>query len=62
MNAPVSPPPLLGKPARKRPLIWLKADGAADSTDVIELLETLRESGVERLKLLTIPAAVDNAG
>ncbi|WP_422367451.1 ExbD/TolR family protein [Pelagibius sp.] len=42
--------------------VWLKADGAADSTDVIALMETLREVGVERLKLLTVPAASDGAG
>ena len=35
--------------------VWLKADGAADSTDVIALMETLREAGIERLKLLTLP-------
>ena len=36
--------------------VRLKADGAADSTDVIALMETLHEAGVERLKLLTLPA------
>ncbi len=42
--------------------VWLKADGAADSADVIALMEMLREAGVERLKLLTVPAATDGAG
>ena len=42
--------------------VWLKADGAADSANVIALMETLREAGVERLKLLTVPAATDGAG
>ena len=42
--------------------VWLKADGAADSTDVIALMETLHEAGVEHLKLLTVPAATDGAG
>jgi len=37
------------------PQVWLKADGGADSTQVIRLMEVLREAGVERLKLLTIP-------
>ena len=41
--------------------VWLKADGATDSTDVIALMETLREVGVERLTLLTMPAATDEA-
>ena len=38
------------------PMVWLKADAAADSLDVLTLLETLRESGVSRLQLLTTPA------
>ena len=36
--------------------VWLKADGRAESRDVIALMETLRDLGVAHLKLLTIPA------
>ena len=37
------------------PRVWLKADGAANSTAVIAVMDSLREAGVERLKLLTTP-------
>ena len=37
------------------PMVWLKADAATDSLDVLTLLQTLRESGVSRLQLLTAP-------
>ena len=40
------------------PQIWLKADSDADSVEVVAVMETLREAGVERLKLLTTPAPV----
>lgn len=33
--------------------VWLKADGEADSTEVIAVMETLRAAGVERLKIVT---------
>ena len=42
--------------------VWLKADSGTDSVQVITIMETLREAGVERLKLLTIPAVIDRAG
>ena len=42
--------------------ICLKADSGTDSVHVIAIMEILREAGVERLKLLTIPAAIDGAG
>ncbi len=41
--------------------VWLKADSGTDSVQVITIMEILREAGVERLKLLTIPAAIDGA-
>lgn len=42
--------------------IWLKADSQTDTVRVIAIMEILREAGVERLKLLTIAAAIDRAG
>jgi biopolymer transport protein ExbD len=33
----------------------LKADGAAEATGVVAVMERLRAAGVERLKLLTLP-------
>ena len=38
------------------PQVWLKADGGAESIQVIAIMDSLREAGVERLKLLTTPA------
>ena len=35
--------------------VWLKADSGTDSVQVIAIMEILREAGVERLKLLTLP-------
>jgi biopolymer transport protein ExbD len=35
--------------------VRLKADGRAAATDVVAVMELLREAGVERLKLLTVP-------
>lgn len=35
--------------------IRLKADGRADAAEVVRILELLRDAGVERLKLLTVP-------
>lgn len=35
--------------------VQLKADGRAEAAGVVALMQTLRESGVERLKLLTVP-------
>lgn len=37
-------------------LVRLKADGQAGATRVVAVMELLREAGVERLKLLTMPA------
>ncbi len=42
--------------------VWLKADSMAESMDAIAIMEILREAGVERLKLLTVPAGQDGAG
>ena len=42
--------------------VWLKADGGAEAAHVIAVMDILNEAGVERLKLLTIPAAADGAG
>ena len=36
--------------------VRLKADGGAESIQVIAIMDILREAGVERLKLLTTPA------
>lgn len=41
--------------------IWLKADGRADATRLIGIMDILRSAGVERLKLLTTPASLDEA-
>ena len=35
--------------------VRLKADGAADATRVVVVMELLRHAGVERLDLLTLP-------
>jgi biopolymer transport protein ExbD len=35
--------------------IRLKADGGAEATEVVAIMELLRDAGVERLKLLTVP-------
>jgi len=35
--------------------VRLKADGRAEATDVVAVMELLRAAGVERLKLLTVP-------
>ena len=35
--------------------IQLRADGRAEATRVVGVMELLRESGVERLELLTVP-------
>ena len=36
--------------------VRLKADGRAEATRVVAVMELLREAGVKRLKLLTLPA------
>lgn len=35
--------------------VRLKADGRAEAAGVVAVMQTLRETGVERLKLLTVP-------
>jgi biopolymer transport protein ExbD len=35
--------------------VRMKADGAAEATQVVAVMERLRAAGVERLKLLTVP-------
>jgi len=42
--------------------VRLKADSRARGEDVVALMEHLREAGVERLKLLTVPRAAAPAG
>jgi biopolymer transport protein ExbD len=37
--------------------VRLKADGRAEATRVVAVMERLREAGVKRLKLITMPAA-----
>ena len=37
------------------PELYLRADGRASATRVVAIMETLREAGVERLHLLTVP-------
>ena len=37
--------------------LQLKADGTANATLVVEVLELLRDAGVDRLQLLTLPEA-----
>ena len=34
--------------------LWLKADGGAETTRVVEVMELLRAAGAERLRLLTV--------
>ena len=36
--------------------VWLRADGAADALDVMAVMEALREAGLSRFQLLTLPA------
>lgn len=36
--------------------VRFKADSGAEAADVVAVMEILREAGVERLKLLTVPA------
>ena len=43
------------------PQVWLKADSGAESVQIIAVMESLRDAGVEHLKLLTLPAAFDGA-
>lgn len=37
--------------------LHLKADGRAEATRVVAVMELLREAGVEKLKLLTVPGS-----
>ncbi|WP_349369053.1 biopolymer transporter ExbD [Salinarimonas sp.] len=39
--------------------VRLKADGRAEATAVVAVMELLREAGVERLRLLTVPGGGD---
>lgn len=34
--------------------LWLKADGSAEATRVVEVMELLRAAGAEQLRLLTV--------
>ncbi len=36
-------------------VVRLKADGRADATSIVAVMELLRDAGVEKLKLLTVP-------
>lgn len=36
--------------------VRLKADGRTDATRVVAVMETLRKAGVEKLRLMTLPA------
>ncbi|MCG8561053.1 MAG: biopolymer transporter ExbD, partial [Hyphomicrobiales bacterium] len=36
-------------------LVRVKADAAVEALQVVEVMEVLRDAGVERLKLLTVP-------
>lgn len=38
----------------KKMRLWLKADGSAEATRVVEVMELLRAAGAERLRLLTV--------
>ena len=42
--------------AQDKVRVRLKADGRAEATRVVAVMELLREAGVKRLKLLTLPA------
>ncbi len=39
--------------------IWLKADSQSDATQLITVMELLEAAGVDRLKLLTVPAPME---
>ncbi|MEM7120377.1 MAG: biopolymer transporter ExbD [Pseudomonadota bacterium] len=36
-------------------IVRLKADGRAEATSIVAVMELLRDAGVEKLKLLTVP-------
>ena len=38
----------------KKVQLWLKADGGAETTRVVEVMELLRAAGAQRLRLLTV--------
>lgn len=42
--------------------VQLKADAAANATDVVAVMQLLRAAGVERLRLLTQPASAPESG
>ncbi len=42
---------LLDQPGRR---VWLKADGRAEASQMITIMETLRKQGVEQVRLLTV--------
>jgi len=43
--------------AEDDPRVRLKADGGAEATEVVAVMEILRAAGVERIDLLTVPEA-----
>jgi biopolymer transport protein ExbD len=47
----------LPKDGKAKPRVRLKADGGAQADKVVAVMEMLREAGVEKLTLLTIPLA-----
>lgn len=46
----------------KHPHVRLKADANAQASDVVALMELMKEAGVSKLDLLTIPAKKTNIG
>ncbi|EDP63305.1 Biopolymer transport protein ExbD/TolR [alpha proteobacterium BAL199] len=45
---------LVDAPAQE---VHLKADGAAAATEVVGIMEILRDAGVERVRLMTVPGS-----
>jgi len=41
------------------PMVWLKGDAGVDAVQAIDVMEVLRAAGVERLKLVTVPARAE---
>lgn len=44
-----------GRSVKEPPRIRLKADGRAQATRIVSVMEILRKAGVEKLDLLTVP-------
>ncbi|MGO1119217.1 ExbD/TolR family protein [Rhodovibrionaceae bacterium A322] len=43
------------QPESEPPVVRLKADGQAEAVKIVEVMELLRDAGITKLKLLTVP-------